>query len=126
MFSTSGNGQGLIYELTAPRTVQAFMVVLFSTVTAVLALRGEQAPELMGFALAGIIGYYFGTVNERRPVEVNGSSAARIASEVGKEVLFHVDRALPLVWASPGVKIEPGVEAEVGAEVIPPVADVME
>ncbi len=50
----------IIDQLTAPRAVKAFLVVLFGLVAAYLALQSQAVPDLIGYALSGIIGYYFG------------------------------------------------------------------
>lgn len=50
----------LMYQLTSPRAVKAFLVILFGLVTAYLAIVERAVPEIIGYALSGIIGYYFG------------------------------------------------------------------
>jgi hypothetical protein len=56
----------LINALTTPQTVQATLVILFSVVIVVLAITNRQIPEIIGFALSAIIGYYFGDAPNRR------------------------------------------------------------
>lgn len=100
MISVNDSGQGLIYDLTAPRTVQAFIVVLFSVVTCVMILRGQPPSELLSGVLFAVIGYYFGEITNRKGVEVNGQSAARIADQVVKQTIFHLERVAPVVQAA--------------------------
>ena len=58
--SPENRASGAIDQLTSPRAVKAFLVVLFGLVAAYLALQSQAVPELIGYALSGIIGYYFG------------------------------------------------------------------
>ena len=57
---------GAIDQLTSPRAVKAFLVVLFGLVAAYLALQSQAVPDLIGYALSGIIGYYFGDGGAQR------------------------------------------------------------
>ena len=63
---------GAIEQLTSPRAVKAFLVVLFGLVAAYLALQSQAVPDLIGYALSGIIGYYFGDGSAQRAQNGNG------------------------------------------------------
>ena len=63
---------GAIEQLTSPRAVKAFLVVLFGLVAAYLALQSQAVPDLIGYALSGIIGYYFGDGSTQRSQNGNG------------------------------------------------------
>ena len=69
--SAPGARPNAIEQLTSPRAVKAFLVVLFGLVAAFLALRSQTVPDLIGYALSGIIGYYFGDGHSQR---ANGGS----------------------------------------------------
>lgn len=56
----------VIQNLLRPRAVQAFIVVLFSLLVVYLAARGEAIPDIIGFSLSAIIGYYFGDSQSRK------------------------------------------------------------
>jgi len=51
-----------------PQTVQALIVVMFSLVVVFLALNGRPVPDMVGFALSAIIGYYFGDSKRSDPM----------------------------------------------------------
>lgn len=56
----------VLNSVARPRAVQAFIVVLFSLLVAYLAARGEPIPDIIGFSLSAIIGYYFGDSQTRK------------------------------------------------------------
>ena len=55
-------------EARMPQTVQALIVVMFSLVVVFLALNGRPVPDMVGFALSAIIGYYFGDSKRSDPM----------------------------------------------------------
>lgn len=50
----------LVHVLTAPATIQGFLVVLFGFVVAYLSINARTIPDIIGLTLSGIVGFYFG------------------------------------------------------------------
>ena len=50
----------IFHQLTSPRTAQFVLVTVFSLVVVVNVYLGKDIPDIIGFVLSAIIGYYFG------------------------------------------------------------------
>lgn len=50
----------VVYQLSSARTVQAVLAFMLAVVVVIQALRGQEVPSIVEFALTGIIGYHFG------------------------------------------------------------------
>jgi hypothetical protein len=73
-----------IDQLTAPRTVQAFMVVCSMMVVSVLVVTDRAVPELMSGILFAIVGFYFSESRREHHdgfvLSARGTTAEAVAS----------------------------------------------
>lgn len=97
----------MIYQVTAPRTMQAFLVVLFSVVVSILVLNGQEVPDLIGWSLAGIIGFYFNTDGKDNPF---GNGGGRETTKEQPPLpsfdqIAQTDPASPIVRAGAGRRV---------------------
>lgn len=77
----------IIHQITAPRTAQFLIVVVFTAVVAGLAMTDRSIPEFVGLVLSTVVGYYFG--NENRDSSItppNGQTADGVARYVDGEI----------------------------------------
>lgn len=73
----------IVHQITSPRAVQAFLVITFGLAILTMAMAQMPIPEIISYALASIIGYYFGDAQDRAPVLLpNGNTVDRVAKRV--------------------------------------------
>lgn len=115
-----------IHQLTSPRTMQAFLVFLFSLVVSYLVVEGQEIPDLIGWTLAGIVGYYFNTDEARFPLTGNGahpsdpSTPPLTSGPVDFETVAQADPSSPIVRAAHlGQRVSKFVGEAFGAGDIP-------
>lgn len=78
-------GYLILWQLTAPRTVQAIMVMMFSMAAVFLVLTGDNIPELFGWIVASIVGYYF-NAEEGNPYPLSQGVVPPTLNEIRKNV----------------------------------------
>lgn len=49
----------VVYDLTSPQAMRAFIVIVFSAVALTRVMQGESVPEFMVGVLGAFVGYYF-------------------------------------------------------------------
>lgn len=78
----------MVYQLTSPRTIQAFLVLLFGLVASYLTLQGQVIPDVIAYVLIAIVAFFFGDTRESAAlVNLQKGVAARIANGVAEQVV---------------------------------------
>ena len=54
----------MVYQLTSPRTIQAFLVLLFGITVIALTLQGQEVPDVLTWVLIAIVSFFFGDTRE--------------------------------------------------------------
>lgn len=49
----------VVYDLTSPQAMRAFIVIAFSVIALIRVMQGESVPEFMVGVLGAFVGYYF-------------------------------------------------------------------
>jgi len=77
-----------IHQLTTPRTMQAYLVVIFSTTIVMMTAVNQPIPDIISYGLAAILGFYFKDAStEVVPTVIpNGSSVEKVSRVLEAEM----------------------------------------
>lgn len=80
----------MVYQLTSPRTIQAFLVVLFGFVVAWLTFQGQEVPNVAVYVLMLIVGYYFADKDTSIINGLRNGVASRVSDVVAQQAAVAV------------------------------------
>lgn len=84
-----------LHQLTTPRTMQAFLVVLFGLTIVIMTGFGRPVPDIVSYGLAAILGFYFKDSGDMLPtingIVPNGASVNRSQRLIDAELALDAD-----------------------------------
>lgn len=85
----------ILHQITAPRTVQAVMAIIFVCLVVVEVVRGNEPTDLLMIVVSALLGFYFSDVSNPLSGLTNGQSS-RLVEAVAQRVEKDIAREKPM------------------------------